>query len=449
MTRPGMVTATATSNRAPQRTRIVAVLIATLLVFAVVMADLATGGRPDPPALRAQATLLDGAWAFHVGDDVHWADTTTDDSDWETIDLTPKPGSHDDDVGLPDYVGGWMAHGHPGYRGYAWYRRAVVVPAGRASWDILGPTLVDHGYELFWNGHLLGGSGRFGPAPRLVGTRPLRFALPPEAAAGRGVLAVRVLMLPGGASADGGGMHSAPILAPRPVSDGLHRAQWERTIAGYVVDAVEPLAMFALIALALVYRPRSDDSGFLIFASIALAFMAERRLNNAIVAWTDLQDLRTYAWLATWMWIPAVAAWALAWNRWHVRPWRSIDLSAAVLAAAAILGAAIHSASVARAARLGWVALFIVIAARIARGGRMRVLALATLGAIVIGLFGGELLDPIGVPGIWFPFGIGVSRTQYVYAIVIPLLAVLVVRTRYGATREERPVRVGAKEVPA
>ena len=45
------------------------------------------------------------------------------------------------------------------------------------------------------------------------------------------------------------------------------------------------------------------------------------------------------------------------------------------------------------------------------------------------GLFGGELLDPIGVPGIWFPFGIGVSRTQYIYAIVIPLLALLLLRT--------------------
>jgi hypothetical protein len=44
-------------------------------------------------------------------------------------------------------------------------------------------------------------------------------------------------------------------------------------------------------------------------------------------------------------------------------------------------------------------------------------------------LFGGELLDPIGVPGIWFPFGIGVSREQYVYALVIPLLALLIVRT--------------------
>ena len=40
-----------------------------------------------------------------------------------------------------------------------------------------------------------------------------------------------------------------------------------------------------------------------------------------------------------------------------------------------------------------------------------------------------ELLDPIGVPGIWFPFGIGVSRTQYIYGVLIPIVAILVVRT--------------------
>ena len=55
--------------------------------------------------------------------------------------------------------------------------------------------------------------------------------------------------------------------------------------------------------------------------------------------------------------------------------------------------------------------------------------ALVTFASIMAGLFGGELLDTIGVPGIWFPFGIGVSRTQYVYAIVLPLLGFLIVRT--------------------
>jgi ABC-type multidrug transport system permease subunit len=64
----------------------------------------------------------------------------------------------------------------------------------------------------------------------------------------------------------------------------------------------------------------------------------------------------------------------------------------------------------------------------------MPILALAALVSIIAAFFGGELLDPIGVPGIWFPFGIGVSRTQYVYAIAIPLLAILMARTIATAT---------------
>src|SRR6185503_9977220 len=200
---------TATSIDATQRKLVVGIVIATLMTFAIVIVDLARGGRPDPPTLRAAATLLDGAWRFRTGDDPQWADVDTDDNGWETIDMTALPGSHDGDVGLPDYVAGWMAHGHPGYRGYAWYRRALTVPAGRASWDILGPTLVEDGYELYWNGQRLGGSGRLGPAPRVVVTRPLRFALPADAAGTHGLLAVRAFMLPTSApSADGGGMHS-------------------------------------------------------------------------------------------------------------------------------------------------------------------------------------------------------------------------------------------------
>ena len=403
-------------------------ITAAILLIALVIADLAIGGRPDPSAPRAAAILLDGPWRFHTGDDPHWAEANVDDSAWEQVDLTAPPGSHDGDVGLPDYVGGWMAHGHPGYTGYAWYRRAVEVPSGRASWVLLGPTLVEDGYELYWNGELLGGSGRLRAPPRVVGTRPLRFALPAGAAGTRGVLALRAFMDPSSApSADGGGMHSAPLLAPEPAGDALYRAEWRRTIAGYLVDAVEPLAMFALIALALWWRPRSDQKGFLLYACVALALTAARRLNNAIGAWTDLLDLPTYAWLAKWMWIPAAALWTMAWNRWSTRPWRSIDLLAAAVAVAELGGAFLPSPGLMTASRLASLALFVVVGARIGRNGPMRVLALVTLAAIITVTFGGELLDPIGVPGIWFPFGIGVSRGQFIYALLIPLLGVLIV----------------------
>ena len=72
----------ATSIDATQRRLIVAIVMATLLALAIVIADLASGGRPDPPTLRAAATLLDGAWRFHTGDDPHWADANIDDGRW-------------------------------------------------------------------------------------------------------------------------------------------------------------------------------------------------------------------------------------------------------------------------------------------------------------------------------------------------------------------------------
>ena len=419
-----------TSIPATQRKLIVGIVVVTLAALGIVIADLASGGRPDPPSLRAASILLDGPWRFHTGDDPHWADAYTDDSGWEQIEMTPAPGSHDGDVGLTDYVDGWMAHGHPGYRGYAWYRRTVAVPAGSASWDILGPSLVDHGYELYWNGSLLGGSGRIGATPRLVGTRPLRFALPANAAGSNGVIAVRAYMSPRSkGDATAGGMHSAPWLAPRPIAAALHRAHWQRTIAGYIVDAIEPIAMVALIGLMLACASIGGPKGYFLYASIALALTAVRRASNAIASWTDLEDLRAYAWVATWMSAPVVAAWLLAWNRWRLSPSRMIDVAALGLAVAGTIGAAIHSDSVTSGSRVASIALFVVIGVRIARSGPARILALVTLASIMAAIFGGELLDPLRVPGIWFPFGIGVSRTQYVYAIALPLLAILIVRT--------------------
>jgi hypothetical protein len=404
--------------------------ITTLVALGAVIAVLAIGGRPDPSTARAAASLLDGPWRFHTGDDPHWAMADLDDSGWETTDLTAPASSHDGDVGLPNYVKGWMAHGHPGYRGYAWYRRTVSIPAGKRAWDILGPTAVDHGYELYWNGVRLGGLGRLGPSPRMVGIRPTIFALPADAAGARGVLAIRVLMLPGhGPGGDAGGIHVAPTLAPRPASQALYGAQWWRTIAGYIVDAIEPLAMFMLAGLALFGLRRSSHPSFIWFTCFALLLSGVKRLDNAIVSWTDLMSLHTYSWLIQILWMPlGLASWTLVWNRWSGRPSRVIDGATLVLAAVGIAGGAMHVAVLTPIHRYGLLALFALIAVRMIRHGPMRVMALATMATILVAQCADEL-SAIGVPGIWFPFGIGVSRTQYAYAIAIPLLALLIART--------------------
>jgi hypothetical protein len=414
----------------PRRILVVWIVIVSLIMLGAVIAVLAIGGRPDPLALRAVAPLLDGAWRFHIGDDPRWANADADDSGWETMDLSAPASSNDGDVGLPNYVAGWMAHGHPGYQGYAWYRRTVTVPARNRAWDILGPTAVDHGYELYWNGVKLGGSGRLGASPRVVGTRPMIFALPADAAGTRAVLAIRVFMQPG--YGGDGGIHVAPTLAPRPESHALYRVEWWRTIAGYIVEVIEPLAMFALVGLALSIRPRSSHASFIGLTCIALVLSAAKRLDNAIVSWTDLLSLPTYLWLIQVLWMPlSLAAWTLAWNRWCQRSSRAIDGATLVLAVVGVAGGAMHVMAMTRIYRLGLLALLVLIVVRMVRRGPMRIMALSTMAFILAAQFADEL-SAIGVPGIWFPFGIGVSRTQYAYAIAIPLLALLIVRTLHS-----------------
>lgn len=406
------------------------IVVVSVIALCGVTAVLAIGGRPDPSPLRAVAPLLGGPWRFHIGDDPRWATAEADDSGWETLDLSAPASSNDGDVGLPNYLAGWMAHGHPGHQGYAWYRRTVAVPAGNRAWDILGPTAVDDGYEIYWNGVRLGGSGRLGASPHVVGTRPMIFALPADAAGSHSVLAIRAYMQPGlhsGGSA--GGVHVAPTLAPRPESQALYRVEWGRTIAGYIVEVVEPLAMFALLGLALVVRQRSSHPNFIAFVSIALVFSAMKRLDNAIVAWTDLMSLPTYLWLPRVLWTPlSLATWTLAWNRWCLRPSRAIDGVALVLGVVGIAGGAMQVMAMTLTCRFGFLALLAVIAVRMVRGSPMRTMALATMALILVAQYPGEL-GSIGVPGIWFPFGIGVTLAQYAYAIAIPLLALLIVRT--------------------
>jgi hypothetical protein len=406
------------------------IAVATLLALIGVTAVLAIGGAPDPPALRAAAPLLGEGWRFHTGDDPRWADAGFDDSGWETVDLSAPATSTDGDVGLPNFTKGWMARGHAGYEGYAWYRLAVPVPPGSRTWEIIGPTAVDHAYELYWNGARLGGSGRLGANPRVVGTRPMIFPLPAAAAGTTGVLAIRVFLQPGlGSSGESGGIRVAPTLAPRPESQALFRAQWWRTIAGYLVEVVEPLAMALLIGLALVVRRRSDRQAFIAFTCAALLVSALKRLDNAIVAWTDLMSLPTYLWLPRVLWTPlSLAGWALAWNRWRPPPSRAIDGAALALGAIAIACGAMELTQLTQFCRLGFLALFAAIAVRIAGAGPHRVLAGVTMALILAAQYPGEL-SAIGVPGIWFPFGIGVTLAQYAYAAGVPLLALLIVQT--------------------
>ncbi|MFZ0663494.1 MAG: SpoIIE family protein phosphatase [Acidobacteriaceae bacterium] len=166
---------------------------------------------------------LYGPWKFHIGDNPQWASPSFDDSTWEAVDLTPKAGSVDPNQGIPGFVPGWTAKGHPGYSGYAWYRLRVRVTGADGLLALLAPLNVDDSYQLFANGHLIGSFGDFGgKVPTIYSTRPLMFVLPRNVlrrspgGAGRDStveLAFRFYMAPRTLlQIDPGGMHDPPLI---------------------------------------------------------------------------------------------------------------------------------------------------------------------------------------------------------------------------------------------
>ena len=109
----------------------------------------------EPVVLARSAVALTGPWKFHIGDDPRWADPNYDDSDWETVDLTPRPGVVDPFTGDPSYVPGWTTQGHAGYWGYAWYRiRVAAWPLPERSWRSWRTAVVTDGYQVFAAGTL-------------------------------------------------------------------------------------------------------------------------------------------------------------------------------------------------------------------------------------------------------------------------------------------------------
>jgi serine phosphatase RsbU (regulator of sigma subunit) len=141
---------------------------------------------------------LNGFWQFHTGDDPSWASPSLDDSAWEPINVSSTWGSQD----------------HPGYTGFAWYRRHLrigLTPGANTTYALLIPQ-VDDAYEVYWNGKLIGSYGKLPPRPHWYYTSFSRaFAV---TSVDSGTIAIRVwksplLFVDPGAL---GGMNGPPIL---------------------------------------------------------------------------------------------------------------------------------------------------------------------------------------------------------------------------------------------
>ncbi len=144
---------------------------------------------------------IDGEWQFHLGDDMHWASPSYDDSQWEHIQADTS----------------WGAQSHPSYSGFAWYRRHLAITPSQVAnlkLAILMPAVEDE-YDLYWNGVEIGSQGTLQPHAVWYFPHRQSFAFPVSSTGMTdGVLAIRVwkARLASFDYSTLGGLRGAPLL---------------------------------------------------------------------------------------------------------------------------------------------------------------------------------------------------------------------------------------------
>ena len=445
-------------------------LTATMAMFLQSTLASATSSPSVPVSIGHSVAPIYGPWKFRAGDDPEWAGPTYDDSDWENLDLTPAPGAHDSDVGLSGYVSGWNAKGHAGYVGFAWYRVHLNLTAPAASQlALLGPPAVDSAYQMFVNGRLVGGAGDFsGRVPVAFSIQPRKLPLPQFSAADLNatpeVLAIRVWMGPW-ATEDptAGGIHIAPMIGEAAGIDGRYRLQWLQIVTGYIVEVAEALMFVLLAVMACSLIPLDRTNPAYRALAVALVLTALYRANQAFFFWTQYESVRDFELLVPVLLVPLIlAGWTLAWSAWFeghqvVQIRRTVVVLTLIYMGAQFCRRSWFHDVISRSlsdglhatitcVRLAFLAVltFICIQGLRLRGrdGWLPLLAVTT---IAIGLFAQEL-SAIHIQGIWFPFGTGVSRTQFAYAAFGVLLFVLLLRQLYALAVSRDQTRMAKTE---
>jgi hypothetical protein len=429
--------------------------------------------EPAPIVVGRSVVHLTGPWKFHTGDDSRWADPTFEDNGWESVDLTAPSGAHDDDVGLTGYVPGWGARGHRGYSGYAWYRMRVAVTAPDVQdFILIGPPAVDSAYEVFFNGHLLGGAGSFsGKTPTAFSIQPRRFAIPRWLIGEKGsysaLIAFRVWMGPWDlADPTAGGIHIAPALGEASGIDALYQMQWLQTVKGYIVEVVEAALFVLLAVMAWMVAAFERSKRAYAWLCAALVLTAMFRADQAVFFWGQFESVHAAEMIRGVLLQPlCLSAWTLAWHAWFVRhrmEWMAMVvgiLTVVYITAQFLMGSWFHgllpvwigtaSGFLATWTRLAFVLLAVVILGQGIRQQRKEAwLALTAAVLVMIGQFAREL-SALGIPGIWFPFGAGVSRTQYAYAIFAVALFALLLRRFWFFAHQQRSLSFQETAEPA
>jgi hypothetical protein len=422
---------------------------ALLFLSLLLVAGAVRGGTaPVTVSIGHDSVALNGPWKFQLGDDPRWVDAGFDDSSWESMDLSAPPDASDGDVGITPYTSGWDSKGHHGYQGYAWYRLRVSVTAPQgATLALLGPWAVDSTYQVYADGMLLGGVGDFsGSYPKAYSDHyPMHFTLPPGLGKGGTVtLAIRVWSGPFAVGA--GGIHVAPAIGTQAAIDAQYRLQWLTIFEGYAVDAI-PALLFGLMALLVLCLWRLEPSSRAYpWLAVAMLLSGIQRGNQSFFFWWQIETIQAFV-LVILVLVSSLSlgAWMMAWRSWFSldRPaWFSkaicgltlFLLLAQLLNRLPVLGTGLpHWLALTAHYAVTWtryaflLTLGFITYQGIRLRGREGLYTLPTILAIGTVLFAAEL-NAMYVPGIWFPWGVGVSLSEFAAVVFDVLLALLLLR---------------------
>jgi Stage II sporulation protein E (SpoIIE) len=429
-------------------------------------------------SLGQSAVPLYGPWKFTVGDSpvdpvTHaplWAGPGFDDSKWETVDLRSKDGSFDPIIGTSGYSPGWVARGHPGYWGYAWYRIRVHLqerPGEKLA--LAGPSDVDDGYQVFNNGELVGSFGDFNArTPVVYFTQPMMFALSQPAGGNPGsstrVLAFRVWMQPNTLAEqdDVGGFHTAPVLGEAGAVAASYQIRWLELVRTFAFDAIEAVlfALLAGMAFSLTLFDRSDR----VYLWMGAVFLAEAAAGAALpfTQWTQHLSITVESLFLDFLEPLIFAGWVMIWWVWFrlQRPaWlpRAVaGLTVVCIVAGAIgddlffsvfphpVAVAFHMVALVVRLLLFLLLLWIVIQGIRSHGleGWLVLPAVLLLG---ISHFATEL-NFMHIRVIWLPFGVQIHVFFIATLLLMLAVALLLLRRLRQSVRAQRVMAFDVKQ---
>ncbi|MHB1958585.1 MAG: PP2C family protein-serine/threonine phosphatase [Acidobacteriaceae bacterium] len=447
-----------------------------IFFLSLLLAAMAPNAHAQQQITLGQSIVaLNGPWKFHIGDNPQWADPNFDDSQWETVDLTPKAGSFDPYGGSSGYVPGWTAKGHPGYWGWAWYRIQVQTAARPGEkLALAGPSDVDDAYQVFANGNLLGSFGKFrgqGLRPVVYETEPMMFPLPQAGTSGSDstepttqVLAFRVWMEPNTLTfvPDAGGIHFAPLLGEASMVASRNQLAWFELVRAWASVAVVAALFFllAVLACSLVLFDRSDPVYLWLAAVFLLTALYSAML--CLTAWTQLAEEAWNLTLAVFLNPLTLGGWVMVWWVWfRLRSPAWIPKAIAGLTLLYMLSEALgenffvtvisHPVSAAfHLASLGIRLLFLLLLVMIViwgirQQGREGWLALPAVVLMGISQFQNEL-EILRVRVIWFPFGTQASLELIASVALAAAIFVLLLRRLLLSLRQQREMALDVKQ---